>query len=58
MGNKWELFGIYIAAIVALSIFWQNSRDTQKSISDLRERMAKVEIRLDHMEVIIQEKNR
>jgi len=56
MGNKWELFGIYIAALTALSFFWQNSRDTHKTIGDLRERMARVEVRLDRGEVLVEEK--
>lgn len=56
MGNKWELFGIYIAAITALSFFWQNSRDTHNTVGDLRERMARVEVRLERAEILIKEK--
>lgn len=54
MKNKrkkdWEKFGVYLACVVFFFMSWQSQMNIMDKLSDIKERIGKVEIRVEHLE--------
>jgi hypothetical protein len=46
---NWEKIGVYIACLGFLFIFWQGQLNMSEKISEIKERIAKLEVKVDNI---------
>jgi uncharacterized membrane protein len=47
---KWEKVGIYVACLSFLLTFWMGQNQIQRDITNIRERLAKIEVKVEKLE--------
>lgn len=47
---NWEKISVYFAGLAVLITLWTTQHQTQRDISDLRERIAKSEVKIENLE--------
>ncbi len=50
MPINYEKIGVYVACIGLLFLFWQSQMSISDKIADIRERIAKLEIKIEKLE--------
>lgn len=49
-GVNWEKLGVYISIIGALYLFWSSQNEIREKISDVRERVKALEVKIERIE--------
>lgn len=47
---NWEKLGVYFVCIGTLYMFWSSQNDVKDQISDIRERIRALEVKVEHLE--------
>jgi uncharacterized protein YoxC len=47
---NWEKISVYLAALALVITLWASLNETQRDISDIKERIARLEVKVDKLE--------